>query len=79
VCQPEAYSRKDTPLLKLIVQHSPKLLAFLCGLQLRLTKPQLQHVLCIADALLVSEARHKTIAGSLNFSQFVEGQNGPST
>ena len=50
-------------MLKLIVQHSPKLLAFLCGVQLRLTKPQLQHVLRLADALIVSEARHKTIAG----------------
>jgi hypothetical protein len=34
-----------------------------CGLHLRLTKPQWQHVLRIADALIVSEARHKTIAG----------------
>jgi len=50
-------------LLKLIVQHSPTLLAFVCGRQLRLTKPQLQHVLRLADALIVSEARHKTIAG----------------
>jgi Transposase DDE domain len=50
-------------LLKLIVQHSPKLLTFLCGLQLRLSKPQLQHVLRLADALIVSEARHKTLAG----------------
>jgi hypothetical protein len=50
-------------LLKLIGQHSPKLLAFLYGLQLHLTKPQLQHVLRLADALIVSEARHKTIAG----------------
>ncbi len=50
-------------MLKLIVQHSPKLLAFLCGVHLRLTKPQLQHVLRLADALIVSEARHKTIAG----------------
>ena len=33
-----------------------------CGLHLRLTKPQWQHVLRIADALIVSEARHKTIA-----------------
>jgi DDE superfamily endonuclease len=49
-------------LLKLIVQHSPKLLAFLCGLHLRLHKPQWQHVLRLADALVVSEARHKTIA-----------------
>ena len=50
-------------MLKLIVQHSPQLLAFLCGLQLRLRKPQWQHVLRLADALIVSEARHKTIAG----------------
>ena len=49
-------------MLKLIVQHSPKLLTFLCGLQLRLSKPQWQHVLRLADALIVSEARHKTIA-----------------
>ena len=50
-------------MLKLIVQHSPQLLAFLCGLHLRLSKPQWQHVLRLADALIVSEARHKTIAG----------------
>jgi hypothetical protein len=50
-------------LVKLIVQHSPSLLAFLCGLHLRLSKPQWQHVLRLADALIVSEARHKTIAG----------------
>jgi hypothetical protein len=50
-------------LLKLIVQHSPQLLAFLCGLPLRLSKPQWQHVLRLADALIVSETRHKTIAG----------------
>jgi Transposase DDE domain len=50
-------------LLKLIVQHSPNLLAFLCGLHLRLSKPQWQHVLRLADALVVSEARHKTLAG----------------
>jgi len=49
-------------LLKLIVHHSPQLLAFLCGLHLRLTQPQWRHVLRIADALIVSEARHKTIA-----------------
>jgi len=49
-------------LLKLIVQHSPQLLAFLCGLHLRLSKPQWQHVLRLADALVVSEARHKTLA-----------------
>lgn len=39
------------------------LLAFLYGLHLRLSKPQLQHVLRIADALIVSETRHKTLAG----------------
>jgi Transposase DDE domain len=50
-------------LVKLIVQHSPNLLAFVCGLHLRLSKPQWQHVLRLADALIVSEARHKTIAG----------------
>ena len=50
-------------MLKLIVQHSPQLLAFLCGLHLRLSKPQWQHVLRLADALIVSEARHKTLAG----------------
>ena len=50
-------------MLKLIVQHSPTLLAFLCGLHLRLSKPQWQHVLRLVDALVVSEARHKTIAG----------------
>jgi hypothetical protein len=49
-------------LLKLIVQHSPKLLTFLCGLHLQLHKPQWQHVLRLTDALVVSEARHKTIA-----------------
>ena len=50
-------------MLKLIGHSSPQLLAFLWGLHLRLTKPQLRHVLSLADALIVSEARHKTIAG----------------
>jgi len=50
-------------LRKLIVQHSPILRAFLYGLHLHLRKPQWQHVLRLADALMVSEARHKTIAG----------------
>ncbi len=49
-------------MLKLIVQHSPHLLSFLCALPLRLTTPQRQHVLRLADALIVSETRHKTIA-----------------
>ena len=49
-------------MLKLIVQHSPKLLSFLCALQLRLTKPQWQHVVRLVEALIVSETRQKTIA-----------------
>ena len=49
-------------MLKLIVQHSPKLLAFLCGLHLQLHKPPWQHGLRLTDALVVSEARHTTIA-----------------
>ena len=49
-------------MLKLIVHHSPSLVAFVCGLHLRLSKPQWQHVVRLADALVVSEARHKTIA-----------------
>jgi hypothetical protein len=50
-------------LLKLIVHHAPKLLVFVCGLHLRLSKPQWQHVIRLADALIVSDTRHKTIAG----------------
>ena len=50
-------------MLKLIVQHSPALVAFLYGLHLRLSKPQWQHVLRFVDTLIVSEIRHKTIAG----------------
>jgi hypothetical protein len=46
-----------------MVHHAPTLLAVVGGLPLRLTKPQWQPVLRIADALMVSEARHKTIAG----------------
>jgi hypothetical protein len=49
-------------LLKLIVQHSPTLLVFVCGLHLRLHKPQWQHVLRRAETLVVSEARQKTMA-----------------
>ena len=49
-------------MLKLIVHHSPSLVAFVCSVHLRLSKPQWQHVVRLADALVVSEARHKTIA-----------------
>ena len=34
----------------------------MCGLHLRLSKPQWQHVVRLADALVVSASRHKTIA-----------------
>jgi hypothetical protein len=50
-------------LVKLIVQPSPHLLGFVCGLHLRLSKPQWQPVWRLAAALMVSEARHQTIAG----------------
>ena len=50
-------------MLKLIVHHAPQLLVFVCGLHLRLSKPQWQHVIRMADALIVSDTRHKTIAG----------------
>ena len=49
-------------MLKLLVQHAPKLLAFVCGLHLHLHKPQWQQVVRLTDALGVSEARHKTLA-----------------
>ena len=49
-------------MLKLIVQHSPTRLAFVCGVPLHLHKPQWQPGLRLTDALVVSEARHKTSA-----------------
>ena len=49
-------------MLTLIVHHAPKLLVFVCGLPLRLSQPQVRHVLRIADALIVSDTPHKTIA-----------------
>jgi hypothetical protein len=58
----KAYNRQDIPLLTLIVPHSPKLLACVCGWHLHLPKPQWQHVFRLTEALVVSEARHKTIA-----------------
>jgi len=36
---------------------------FLYGLPLRFTKPQVPQVLRLAEALMVSDARHKTLAG----------------
>lgn len=50
-------------MLKRLVHPSPTRLAFVCGLHLRLSKPPWLHVLRIAEALIVSAARHTTIAG----------------
>lgn len=48
-------------MLKRIVHQSAKLLMFIGLLQLKLSKPQRQHVQRIADAVIVSEAPHKTL------------------
>lgn len=50
-------------MIKQIVQHSVKLIHFLALLQLNLSKPQYRHVLRIADAVIVCELPHKTLAG----------------
>lgn len=49
-------------MLKLIVQHSPILVSFLLSLKLNFSKPQFDHVLRMADALITTDMRHKTIA-----------------
>ena len=49
-------------MLKLIVQHSPQLLVFVCGWPLHLHTPPWQHGLRLTDALVVSAARHNTLA-----------------
>lgn len=49
-------------MLKRIVHQSAKLLMFIGLLQLKLSKPQRQHVQRIADAVIVSEAPHKTLS-----------------
>jgi hypothetical protein len=49
-------------LLKQIVHHSSKLITFIVLLQLNLSKPQRDHVQRIADALIVSDAPHKTLS-----------------
>jgi hypothetical protein len=61
--------------VKLIVQHSPNLLACVGGLHRRLRKPPWQHVWRLADALMVSEARHKPMAG---FSRLLVDAPDPS-
>jgi hypothetical protein len=45
-----------------IVSNSVELCKFIAHLGLKLTKPQLRHVTSVADALIVSEARRKTLS-----------------
>ena len=40
-------------MLKTIISNSPALLAFMVALQIRLSKPQRQHVLNVVDGLVV--------------------------
>ena len=48
-------------MIKLIVQHSAKLIEFFVLLQLSLSKPQYRHVTRLADAVIVCESPHKTL------------------
>ena len=49
-------------MLKQIVHHSAKLVTFVVLLQLNLSKPQRRHVQYLVDAIIVSEAPHKTLS-----------------
>ena len=49
-------------MIKQIVQHSAKLIEFIVLLQLNLSKPQYRHLLNIAEAAIVCEAPHYTLA-----------------
>ena len=62
-------------MLRRIVMNSVELVKFVFGLGLRLTRPQTQHVLNIADGILVSD-EHKTMA-NLN-RQLVEAKDDSS-
>lgn len=53
-------------MIKQIVQHSTKLVEFLVLLQLSLSKPQYRHVIRLADAVIVCESPHKTLASLYN-------------
>ena len=54
-------------MLKLIVHHSPTLLAFVCGLHLRLSKPQWQHVLrALTKKATVLESVNTTVLRTLH-------------
>ena len=45
-----------------IVANSVELCKFITRLRLTLSKPQMRHVINVADALIVSEARRKSLA-----------------
>lgn len=53
-------------MIKLIVQHSTKLVEFLVLLQLSLSKPQYRHVTRLADAIIVCESPYKTLTSLYN-------------
>jgi len=56
-------------MLKHILHHSPKLVAFIMALRLALYQPQLNHVTRVADAIIMCES-HKTLSNL--YRQFVE-------
>ena len=49
-------------MIKQIVQHSAQLIEFVVLLQLNLSKPQYRHLMNIAEAAIVCEAPHYTLA-----------------
>lgn len=54
-------------MLKTIISNSPALLAFIAALQMRLSKPQRQHVLNVVDGLVVGEGEKNLSALSRLF------------
>ena len=64
-------------MLRAIVQHSPKLVAFLSALKLALYQPQIRHLTQIVDALLVCD-REKTLTNlSRQLEETVHPENAP--
>jgi len=62
-------------MLKTIVQHSTKLVAFLSALKLALYQPQIRHLTQIIDTLLVSDTK-KTLS---NLYRYLEEEPDPKT
>ena len=62
-------------MLTRIVHNSPKLCAFFDGLNIHLSKPQRQHVLNLADALLVCEDEEILAALQRQFIQALDASN----